>query len=123
MLNIEETQELLSAVAERRLQLRDLAVLMAVLGHVNWRSGRANVSVRSLAKLINVAESNCSSSIKRLRAEALIARGVDRQSNHSFFMLNPRLSWVGSTQRRGHLYKQWDELTKIPKLDELDEAG
>lgn len=123
MLSIPETEGVLDAVAARRLELRDLAVLMALMGHVNWRSGRANVTVRTLAKLLNIRESNCSHSIRRLRTERIIARAVDGKSGHAYFLLNPRLGWVGSTQRRGHLFQQFDEATKVPTMEDLDPAG
>lgn len=107
------TDELLctavGAVAAKRLQPRDLAVLMTVLANVNWRSGRANVSVRALAHQLQMQESNCSASVTRLRKEQLLARGVDAASGHTFFLINPRLASVGSPQRRGHLFQQFDE--------------
>lgn len=121
------TTELMAAVVEaaasKRLQPRDALVLLGVMAHVNWRSGRANVTVRALAKELNIQESNCSSSIKRLRDERLLARCIDPVSHHAFFLLNPRLGWVGSTQRRGHLFQQFDEATKVPTMEDLDLAG
>lgn len=124
MVGFEAISELVGAATrEKRLQPRDGTVLWMVVASVNWRSGRANVTAAAIANDLGLKMTQCASSIRRLQAEGLIARGIDPRSRHSFFLLNPRLSWVGSTQRRGHLYKQWDELTKIPKLDELDEAG
>jgi hypothetical protein len=111
------------AVAAKRLQPRDSLVLFAVMAKVNWRSGRASVTTRALASSLGMKESNCCQSIRRLRDEGLLARGVDRDSGNAYFLLNPRLGWVGSTQRRGHLYKLWDELTHIPKVEELGDGG
>lgn len=106
------------ALADKRLQPRDLAVLLVLLSNVNWRSGRINITQRSLAQQINTPESNVWLSIKRLRAELLIARAVDKASGHSYFLINPRLASVGSPQRRGHLFQQFDEAVEIPKKPE-----
>jgi hypothetical protein len=106
------------ALADKRLQPRDLAVLLVLLGNVNWRSGRINITQRALAQQIKTSESNVWLSVKRLRAELLIARAVDKASGHSYFLINPRLASVGSPQRRGHLFQQFDEAVEIPKKPE-----
>ncbi len=107
-----------TALAAKRLLPRDLAVFMAVLAKVNWRSGRANVTQRALAEQMGIPETHCGTSIRRLRKELLLARVFDRESGHNYFLINPRLAWVGSAQRRGHLFQQFDEAIKIPKLPE-----
>lgn len=106
------------ALADKRLEPRDLAVLLILLGNMNWRSGRINVTQRALAQQINISSSNVCMSIKRLRKEKLIARAVDQTSGHTYFLINPRLASVGSTQRRGHLFQQFDEAIAIPKEPE-----
>lgn len=110
----------LEALVAKALQPRDLAVLMAVMANVNWRVGRANVTQRSIARDLGIRESNCSLSISRLRDAGILARGIDQRSGHAYYLINPRLGWVGSTQRRGHLFQQWDELTHVPSLDDVD---
>ncbi len=108
----------IGAMADKRLLPRDLAVLTGLIANVNWRSGRVNVTQRALAQQMNILESNCCTSIKRLRQEKLIARAVDKTSGHTYFLINPRLASVGSTQRRGHLFQQFDEAIAIPKEPE-----
>jgi hypothetical protein len=124
MVGIEAISELVgTATREKRLQPRDGTVLWMVVASVNWRSGRADVTAATIAKELGLKVTQCASSIRRLQDEGLLVRGIDPRSRHTYFLLNPRLGWVGSTQRRGYLYKQWDELTHIPKLEELEEAG
>jgi hypothetical protein len=116
------TDELLStavgALADKRLEPRDLAVLMALLANTNWRSGRACVTQKALAQQMRVSSPHVCLSIKRLRDEQLVARAVDGTSGHAFFLINPRLASVGSPQRRGHLFQQFDEAIAIPKHPE-----
>jgi DNA-binding MarR family transcriptional regulator len=101
------------ALADKRLEPRDLAVLLILLGHMNWRSGRVNITQKALAQQINVSSSNVCMSIKRLRQEQLIARAVDKSSGNRYFLINPRLASVGSPQRRGHLFQQFDEALDV----------
>jgi len=124
MVGIEAISELVGlATREKRLQPRDGTVLWMVMASVNWRSGRADVTAATIAKELGLNVTQCASSIRRLQSEGLLARGVDPRSRHTYFMLNPRLGWVGSNQRRGYLFQQWDEITHIPTLDELGEIG
>lgn len=106
----------MGALADKRLQPRDLAVLMALLANMNWRSGRVDMTQRALAEQLNIRETNVGSSIKRLREEQLIARAVDKASGRRYFLINPRLASVGSPQRRGHLFQQFEEAVEIPKM-------
>lgn len=119
-------QELMGAVVEatgdRRLQLRDSAVVLGLVAHMNWRTGRCNVKGTVLAEQLNVKQPDVAASIKRLKAAGLVARAVDPIKHEAYYLFNPRLIWVGG-KKRGYLFHHWDELTKIPKLDELEEAG
>ena len=108
----------LNGLAGGRLRHYDLAVLMGLLANVNWRSGRINITQRALAKQLSTDEAGICRSIKRLRVELLLARAVDKASGHSYFLINPRLASVGSPQRRGHLFQQFDEAVEIPKKPE-----
>ncbi len=107
------TEELLisavAGVADKRLLYRDLAVLMALMANVNWRSGKAHVTQRCLADQLQMQPSHVSTSIKRLREEGLLARALDQPTGQWHFIVNPRLASVGSPQRRGHLFQQFDE--------------
>ena len=76
----------------------------------------SKLSREKAERLGEIAKHN--DAIKRLRQEKLIARAVDKTSGHTYFLINPRLASVGSTQRRGHLFQQFDEAIAIPKEPE-----
>ncbi len=102
------------ATAAKRLQPRDSLVLLGLLAHMNWRSGRIKVMVRTLAeelygKSTPASYGNCLQSIARLRREGLLVRVKEPTSGDAYFLLNPRLAAVGGPQRRGHLFLQFQE--------------
>lgn len=100
---------LLSALREKRLQPRDMAVLMALILHCDWRSGRVRITQRALAAAMGQEESNCSASVGRLQKMRLVARVRDPHTGEPSFLINPELASVGGAQRRGHLLKQFRE--------------
>jgi Tfp pilus assembly protein PilX len=102
-------EKAVQAVKSKTLQPRDLAVLIALLGNVNWRSGRAQITPNGLAQQLGILDSNCRASISRLRKQLLISRIVDRYTGESFFLINPYLASVGGPQRRGHLWQQFKD--------------
>lgn len=123
MISIQELMDaVLEATGERRLQLRDSAVVLGLVAHMNWRTGRCNVKGTVLAEQLKMKQPDVAASIKRLKVEGLLTRAVDPVKHEAYYLFNPRLIWIGG-EKRGYLFHQWDELTKIPKLDELDEAG
>lgn len=97
------------AVKSKQLQPRDLAVLVALLGNVNWRSGRAQITPSGLAAQLGILDSNCRASISRLRKQLLISRVVNRVTGEAYFLINPYLAAVGGPQRRGHLWQQFTD--------------
>jgi Tfp pilus assembly protein PilX len=97
------------AVKAKALQPRDLAVLVALLGNVNWRSGRAQITPSGLAQQLGILDSNCRASISRLRKQLLISRVLNRGSGDNYFLINPYLASVGGPSRRGHLWQQFQE--------------
>ncbi len=97
------------ALIEKRLQPRDLALLLLLLGHMNWRSGRVRITADALARESGTKHSNVYLSLKRLQKELFLVRAVERSSGDKFMLINPRLVSVGSPQRRAHLFQQFDE--------------
>ena len=104
-----DLQSVLALTAERRLELRDTAVLMGLIAHVDWRTGRSKVSGKYLAELLGIQLSHCTSSITRLRKERLVVRIYDDRTGETYYLINPYLAGVGSASRRGHLYAQFAE--------------
>jgi len=98
---------LLSALREKRLQPRDMAVLMGLILHCDWRSGRVRITQKALAAAMGQEESNCSASVGRLQKMRLVARVRDPHTGEPYFLINPDLAAVGGAQRRGHLAVQF----------------
>lgn len=102
---------LLTALRNREVQLRDVAVLMALILHCDWRSGRVRVTQKALAAALGIHASDCSAAIRRLQAKRLrlVARVRDPHTGEQYFLINPDLAAVGGAQRRGHLDKQFND--------------
>lgn len=104
-------------VRQRRLELRDMAVLMALSAHVQWRSGRAKVTVKALASQLGLSLSSCADSVRRLQRESQLARCVDERTGEAYFLINPFVISVGGPQRRGLLWKMFEEATRAEDAD------
>jgi hypothetical protein len=110
MMFTEETAiSVIGGMRHKRLQPRDLAVLMALMTEMNWRNGKVEITQRALAEQLGIQETNCSTSIRRLQSQRLVARMRDPRSGNTYFLINPRLVAVGGPQRRGFLLQQFDE--------------
>lgn len=112
MLHQRDLAGAIELVRQRRLELRDMAVLMALSAHVQWRSGRARITVKALANELGLNLSSCADSIRRLKREALLARCVDERTGEVFFLINPFVISVGGPQRRGLLWRMFEEATQ-----------
>lgn len=99
----------LSALRERQLLPKDVAVLFALCLHCDWRSGRVRITQKALAAQIGDHASHISTSIGRLQRHRLVARVRDPHTGEQFFLINPNLASVGGPQRRGHLAVQFEE--------------
>jgi len=95
------------ALKEKRLQPRDLAVLVAMLSNADWRSGRIKTTARGLAEQMGIQQSNCTTSISRLRAAMLVSHVYNVRTGDSYYLINPYVASVGSPQRRGMLMQQF----------------
>lgn len=94
------------------LEPRDGAVLLAIIRHTNWRTGRADITITALAQELGQKDaSNVTRSIARLQRQYLVAKGSCRRSNQRFLMLNPYLC-CGSNKadRQRDLYGQFKAL-------------
>ena len=78
MISIQELMDaVLEATGERRLQLRDSAVVLGLVAHMNWRTGRCNVKGTVLAEQLKMKQPDVAGSIKRRKVEGLLTRAVD----------------------------------------------
>ena len=49
MVHQRDLESAISLVATRKLELRDMAVFMGLMAHMNWRSGRVPITAKALA--------------------------------------------------------------------------
>lgn len=99
----------LTLIGERRLELRDAAVFLALINYINWRNGRSHVTAKHIAKRLNIKLPVAVSALSRLKKEMLVSRVIDRHSGEHYYLVNPYLASVGGPQRRGHLWQQFQE--------------
>jgi hypothetical protein len=107
MVHQRDLESAISLVATRKLELRDMAVFMGLMAHMNWRSGRVPITAKALAERLGIKLPVCVSSLTRLKKEMLVARVVDRNSGDNYYLLNPYVASVGGPQRRGLLWAQF----------------
>lgn len=107
----DKLDQLLFAAANGEVQDRDAMVLLAIIRHTNWLTGKAPVTIAALAESIGRKRPNVSSSVARLKRQFLVATGVDTRSRQRFLMLNPYLCCRSSREdKQRELYGQFVEL-------------
>jgi hypothetical protein len=95
--------QVVTLIGERKLELRDGSVLIALEAYCSWRSGRVRVTPRKLAERLSMQEPHVISSLTRLRKLELLAKATDERTGEWFYLFNPALVNVGTGQTRGHL--------------------
>ena len=104
-------REVLDLLGERKLELRDAAVLYGLEAYCSWRTGRVKVTPRKLGERLSMQEKHVISSLSRLKRMGLLAKGIDDYTGDWFYMLNPRLMTVGVSQRSAVLWEMWEKAT------------
>lgn len=108
----EQMERCLDLVADRKLELRDMAVLLALMAYSSWRTGKIRVTAAKLAERLRMQEPHVISSLSRLRKQLLLTRGVDPHDGTDFYLLNPYLVSVGPPQTRGRMWKVFQEASE-----------
>ncbi len=109
MVHRQGQEALLSLLKERKLLPRDLAVVWALLPHLNWRSGRVKVTATFLANELAMRLPDVTNSLKRLRTNLVISKVYDELTGESYFLFNPWYISAGSSKRRGLVQQQFKE--------------
>ena len=105
--HLEGTKQVVELLRDRRLQPRDAAVLMGLLSHVSWRSGKARVSAGHLAKELGMIDKHVISSITRLRKELVVTKLLEE--GLPYYLLNPWMFSVGAAQQRGYFKRLFSD--------------
>ena len=95
---------LLTALRERRLQPRDGTTLLALVQHLEWRSGRVYATPAQLAAAARFEIGQMHHSLRRLRLQGFLAKGIDRKSGRPFWCFSPALV---ATRGRRCRERQW----------------
>ncbi len=102
MFHVNEADNLVHKIGERRIELRDTAVLFAMMAACDYKTGKVKFVAKALAKRLNITETNLSASIKRLKKEFLIALILE-PNGEKYYIINPYLFSVGRKQKWGYL--------------------
>lgn len=107
MVHRQGQEALLALLAQRKLLPRDLAVVFALLTHLNWRSGRMKVTATFLAEQTALRLPDVTNSLKRLRENKVISKVYDQRTGEAYHLFNPWYISAGSGKRRGHAIQQF----------------
>lgn len=108
MFHIIEADNLVGKIGDRSIELRDVAVLFAMMSCCDYKTGKVRFALKTLAKRLNIREANLSASIKRLKKEFLVASVVEYNGD-KYYIINPHLFSVGRKQKWGHLLSLFTE--------------
>jgi len=102
MLHMHEMDSFIHKIGERKIEMRDAAVLFAMMSCCDYKTGKVKFIAKTLAQRLNITESSLSASIKRLKKEFLVALILEANSDR-YYVINPYLFSVGRRQKWGHL--------------------
>lgn len=90
-----DTGSLVESIKERKLQPMDAAVLLFLITKVDLNTSRISVGVSYIAESVGVSLDRAQQSIKRLRAEFVLGKGL--RDGVPYYMLNPHYFHTGHT--------------------------
>jgi hypothetical protein len=91
MVELKPSTRVTELVGKRELQLRDVAVIWALMGHTTSFSGRIQVTAAKIAKELVVNDSEIRASIARLKKHNLLRHIRDRNTGECYYRLDPDL--------------------------------
>ena len=95
----EEARKLWPMVKARKLSPMDLCVVSYLCSHMDIKTGRIEVRTKDIAEDLGVAASQLTPSMKRLRSEHLLAKGL--KGTGYYWMLNPYFWSAGRREIQG----------------------
>jgi hypothetical protein len=108
MFHINEADSIVHKIGDRKIELRDVAVLFAMMSCCDYKTGKVKFVAKTLAKRLNITATNFSASVKRLKQEFLVALVLE-QNGDKYYVINPYLFSVGRRQKWGHLVSLFSE--------------
>jgi hypothetical protein len=105
MCHVTDVYSCVDLLREKTLKPRDFAVLFALIGYHNARSGLCHVSLKHLAEHMGANFTDVSSCISRLKKALLVATYVDKRTGQRSYLLNPHVFSAGGKNKRALLWK------------------
>ena len=96
-------------IAERKLQLRDAALYLALMAHTDTYSGRIYVTADQLAEDLNCTPSEARAGIGRLKRVHQLRLIVEPGTGRRYYLLNPWVVQSGKPPAIGLAMKQFQE--------------
>lgn len=109
-LHLSELDALLVPIQSKSVLPRDVVVLLTLLKFVDWRTGKAQLTVAWLAEQIGQHLNHTTCSLSRLRKAGVVARGRDKRSGGWFWMPNPLLFSFGSDRACAQRQREFEGL-------------
>lgn len=94
-----ESKKLWPMVRERTLKPMDLCVVAYLCSHMDIKTGRIAIRTKDIAEDLGVTAPHLTASMKRLRTEHLLAKGL--VGTGYYWMLNPYFWSVGRRELQG----------------------
>ena len=95
----DEAKKLWPMVRDRTLKPMDLCVVSYLCSHMDIRTGRIERRTKDIADDLGVTQPHLTMSMKRLRSEHLLAKGL--KGTGYYWMLNPYFWSVGRREIQG----------------------
>jgi hypothetical protein len=96
-------------IAERKLQLRDAALYLALMAHTDTYSGRIYVTADQIAEDLNCTPSEARAGIGRLKRVHQLRLIVEPGTGRRYYLLNPWVVQSGKPPAIGLAMKQFQE--------------
>ncbi len=107
MLFTEEMEGIMVGLRDRKIELRDMAILVGLMSEMSWRSGKIRMTAGALAKKIGINVAACCNGIKRLQQELIVVRVKEKRTGEVYFLINPYIACAGGSQKRSLIMKQF----------------
>lgn len=105
MINFMQIRKLLELVVQRKLELRDLTMLLAIVSHMKRSSGLCFATSLKIAETVSANPTVVYSSVKRLQVEKVIIKTCYKKTGQYCFLVNPWVIYMGTPKHVGFLKK------------------
>lgn len=105
--------KLFDLIATKKLNNRDVMVLLVMVSKMELRSNRTRIRASKIAEMLNANVNSVYLSIKRLRDERLIARACDKRTGEIVYMVTPYIFSGGSPKQRGFKIINYNDAIQV----------